>query len=135
MYDATEGKWFVRAQMNRSRSFHDLVSPRGYLYALGGAEMRNGELTSIQDTVERYCPKANEWTLVRSLQLPCWGLRAAVNTQKHDGSSDEVYIVGKFHIDSGYVTVAKLTVQDDIFFLSSVDFGFGNRIQAGIVLL
>ena len=134
MYDSIKDKWSSTAPMRESRAFHDVISLRGNLYALGGAEMQDGQLTSIQSTVERYSAATNEWTLIRSLVIPCWGVRAVVNLRS-DNSPDEVYIVGKFHPDSGYGTIAKVTIQEDNFLLNNVHFGLGTRIQAGVVLL
>lgn len=98
--------------MKRPRAFHDVVVVRGFLYALGGAEMLNGELSSIQGSAERFCPRTNQWTVIKSLNLPCWGVRAAVNERSRDQETD-VYIVGQFHTDSGFGAVARLTVGDD----------------------
>lgn len=112
VYDPQQNRWQAAAPMKRPRAFHDVVVVRGFLYALGGAEMLNGELSSIQGSAERFCPRTNQWTVIKSLNLPCWGVRAAVNERSRDQETD-VYIVGQFHTDSGFGAVARLTVGDD----------------------
>jgi len=137
VYDPQKNRWLSAAPMKRARAFHDVVEARGFLYALGGAEMENGQLSNIQASVERFCPRTNQWTVIKSLYMPCWGIRAAVNDRSRDQETD-VYIVGQFHSDSGYGSVAKLTIgDDDSHMLSHVPY-FDEpspRIQAGVVIM
>lgn len=135
MYSPRKDCWSSAAAMKRSRAFHDVVALHGHLYALGGAEMLNGEVSAIQGSVERYCPHTNQWTLVQSLYLPCWGVRAAVH-QGNDGGDDSVYIVGEFLEGSGFGTIAKLTLSAHANILTSIPYHKpGFRIQAGVVIL
>ena len=81
--------------MKRARAFHDVVVVRESLYALGGAEMQSGQLSDLQASVERFHPETGQWMILKSLFLPCWGIRAAVNQKSADQETD-VYIVGQF---------------------------------------
>ena len=122
--------------MRRPRAFHDVVVAHGFLYALGGAEMQNGQLANIQASAERFCPRANQWTVIKSLYMPCWGVRAVVNERSCDQEVD-VYIVGSFVADSGYGAVARLSIgDDDSHMLTHIPY-FDEpspRIQAGVVI-
>ena len=137
MYDPQKNRWSPAAPMKRPRAFHDVVPVRGFLYALGGAEMQNGELSNIQASAERFCPRTNQWTVIKSLYLPCWGVGAAVNERSRDQETD-VYIVGQFHTDSGFGAVARLCVGDDESHLLTHIPYFDEpspRIQAGVVIM
>ena len=137
VYDPQKNRWLSAAPMKRARAFHDVIVARGFLYALGGAEMQDGQLSNIQASVERFCPRANQWTVIKSLYMPCWGIRVAVNDRSGDQETD-VYIVGQFHADSGYGAVARLCIgDDDSHMLTHVPY-FDEpspRIQAGVIIM
>ena len=137
VYDQQKKRWQSASPMKRARAFHDVVVAHGCLYALGGAEMQNGQLANIQASAERFCPRTNQWTFIKSLHMPCWGVRAVVNERSHDQEVD-VYIVGSFVADSGYGAVARLSIgDDDSHMLTRIPY-FDEpapRIQAGVVIL
>ncbi|KAL9956895.1 hypothetical protein ACROYT_G038449 [Oculina patagonica] len=137
VYDQQKNRWQSASPMKRARAFHDVVVAHGFLYALGGAEMHNGQLANIQASAERFCPRANQWTVIKSLYMPCWGVRAVVNEKSWDQEVD-IYIVGSFNADSGYGAVAKLSIgDDDSHMLTRMPY-FDDpspRIQAGVVIL
>ena len=137
MYEPQKNRWLSAAPMKRARAFHDVVVVCGFLYAIGGTEMQSGQLSNIQASVERFCPKANQWTIIKSLYMPCWGIRTAVYERSRDQETD-VYIVGQFQTDSDYGAVAKLCIgDDDSHMLTRVPY-FDEpspRIQAGVIII
>lgn len=137
VYDQQKNRWMSASPMKRARAFHDVVVAHGFLYALGGAEMQNGQLANIQASAERFCPRTNQWTVIKSLYVPCWGVRAVANERPCDREVD-VYIVGSFVTGSGYGAVAKLSIgDDDSHMLTHIPY-FDEpspRIQAGVVIL
>lgn len=64
-YDPHTNKWTMRAPMNRRRGGVGVAVANGFLYALGGHDLpaSTGQSTRT-DTVERYDPATDTWTLV-----------------------------------------------------------------------
>lgn len=136
-YDLQKNRWHSAPPMKRARAFHDVVVAHGCLYALGGAEMQNGQIANVQASVEKFCPQTNHWTIIKSLNLPAWGIRAAVNERPRDQDVD-VYIVGQFVVGSDYGAIARLCLgDDDTYMLVRVPYVDepSPRIQAGVVIL
>ncbi|KFO63881.1 Kelch-like 26, partial [Corvus brachyrhynchos] len=78
--------WLRIQAMQESRIQFQLNVLRGVVYATGGRN-RSGSLASV----EKYCPKDNEWTYVCSLKRRTWG---------HAGATvgDKLYISGGYGI-------------------------------------
>lgn len=136
-YDVQKNRWLPAPPMKRARAFHDVVVAHDCLYALGGAEMQNGQIANVQGSVEKFCPRANHWTILKSLNLPAWGISAAVNERPRDQDVD-VYIVGQFVVGSDYGAIARLCLgDDDTHMLVRVPYVDepSPRIQAGVVIL
>lgn len=69
-YDPHTNKWTLRAPMNRRRGGVGVSVANGFLYALGGHDCpASNPAVSRTDTVERYDPATDTWTLV-SFILP-----------------------------------------------------------------
>lgn len=69
-YDPHTNKWTLRAPMNRRRGGVGVSVANGFLYALGGHDCpASNPAVSRTDTVERYDPATDTWTLV-SFFLP-----------------------------------------------------------------
>lgn len=68
-YDPHTNKWTLRAPMNRRRGGVGVAVVNGFLYALGGHDSpaSNPAGCSRTDTVERYDPATDTWTLVSSI--------------------------------------------------------------------
>ncbi|MBN3302950.1 KLH26 protein, partial [Amia calva] len=83
-YDPHLNQWLRIQPLQESRIQFQLNVLQGQLYATGGRN-RSGSLSSV----ERYCPRNNEWTYVDSLKRRIWG---------HAGTS----CTGKLYISGGY---------------------------------
>ncbi|OPJ86688.1 kelch-like protein 26 isoform A [Patagioenas fasciata monilis] len=85
-YDPHLNQWLRIQAMQESRIQFQLNVLRGMVYATGGRN-RSGSLASV----EKYCPKTNEWTYVCSLKRRTWG---------HAGATvgDKLYISGGYGI-------------------------------------
>lgn len=69
-YDPHTNKWTLRAPMNRRRSGVAVGVLNGFLYALGGHDSPASNPSVCRtDTVERYDPATDTWTIVRKTQL------------------------------------------------------------------
>lgn len=65
-YDPHTNKWTLRTPMNRRRSGVAVGVLNGFLYALGGHDSPASNPTVCRtETVERYDPATDTWTLVR----------------------------------------------------------------------
>lgn len=65
-YDPHTNKWTLRAPMNRRRGSVGVGVMNGFLYALGGHDSPvSNPSVSRTDTVERYDPATDTWTLVK----------------------------------------------------------------------
>ncbi|XP_065508657.1 kelch-like protein 26 isoform X2 [Caloenas nicobarica] len=85
-YDPHLNQWLRIQAMQESRIQFQLNVLHGMVYATGGRN-RSGSLASV----EKYCPKNNEWTYVCSLKRRTWG---------HAGATvgDKLYISGGYGI-------------------------------------
>uniref|UniRef100_A0A803YJ52 Kelch like family member 26 n=1 Tax=Meleagris gallopavo TaxID=9103 RepID=A0A803YJ52_MELGA len=85
-YDPHLNQWLRIQAMQESRIQFQLNVLHGMVYATGGRN-RSGSLASV----EKYCPKDNEWTYVCSLKRRTWG---------HAGATvgDKLYISGGYGI-------------------------------------
>ncbi|XP_040273553.1 kelch-like protein 26 isoform X2 [Bufo bufo] len=83
-YDPHLNQWLRIQPMQESRIQFQLHVLYGMLYATGGRN-RSGSLASV----ERYCPRKNEWTYVCSLKRRTWG---------HAGAT----LQGRLYISGGY---------------------------------
>lgn len=85
-YDPHLNRWLRIQAMQESRIQFQLNVLRGMVYATGGRN-RSGSLASV----EKYCPKDNEWSYVCSLKRRTWG---------HAGATvgDRLYISGGYGI-------------------------------------
>ncbi|KAJ7427322.1 Kelch-like protein 26 [Willisornis vidua] len=85
-YDPHLNQWLRIQAMQESRIQFQLNVLRGMVYATGGRN-RSGSLASV----EKYCPKSNEWSYVCSLKRRTWG---------HAGATvgDRLYISGGYGI-------------------------------------
>ncbi|XP_029469594.1 kelch-like protein 26 isoform X2 [Rhinatrema bivittatum] len=72
-YDPHLNRWLRIQAMQESRIQFQLNVLQGALYATGGRN-RSGSLASV----ERYCPRKNEWGYVCSLKRRTWGHAGAV---------------------------------------------------------
>lgn len=64
-YDPHTNKWSIRAPMNKRRGGVGVGVANGYLYALGGLDCPvSNPSVSRTETVERYDPLTDTWTLV-----------------------------------------------------------------------
>lgn len=61
-YNLRTATWEPIAPMHSRRSTHEVVEASGYLYALGG-----NDGSSSLNSVERYDPKTNKWSIVTSM--------------------------------------------------------------------
>lgn len=65
-YDPHTNKWTLRTPMNRRRSGVAVGVLNGFLYALGGHDSPASNPTVCRtESVERYDPATDTWTLVR----------------------------------------------------------------------
>ncbi|KAJ7308390.1 hypothetical protein JRQ81_008931 [Phrynocephalus forsythii] len=85
-YDPHLNRWLRIRPMQESRIQFQLNVLRGAVYATGGRN-RSGSLASV----ERYCPKANEWSFVCSLKRRTWGHAGAT-------AGSRLYISGGYGI-------------------------------------
>ncbi|KAF7703486.1 kelch-like protein 26 [Silurus meridionalis] len=85
-YDPHLNQWLRIRPMQESRIQFQLNVLQGQLYATGGRN-RSGSLSSV----ERYCPKKNEWTYAESLKRRIWG---------HAGATcgDKLYVSGGYGV-------------------------------------
>lgn len=64
-YDPHTNKWTLRAPMNKRRGGVGVGVANGYLYALGGHDCPASNPSVLRtETVERYDPGTDTWTLV-----------------------------------------------------------------------
>ncbi|CAD7093339.1 unnamed protein product [Hermetia illucens] len=69
-YDPHTNKWTLRAPMNKRRGGVGVTVANGYLYALGGHDCPASNPSVCRtDTVERYDPGTDTWTLIASLSI------------------------------------------------------------------
>ena len=134
VYDYKRDRWSRAANMKKSRAFLDVVSLSGYLYALGGAEMENGQVSGRLESIERYCPCTNQWTLLVKPYFPFWGIRATMH-QSRDGKNI-VFVVGQ-HADQALYsgTLGELTFCEGKFTNMSIVASQNSRVQAGLAIL
>lgn len=70
-YDPHTNKWTLRAPMNKRRGGVGVGVANGYLYALGGHDCPASNPSVCRtETVERYDPGTDTWTLVMKLKIP-----------------------------------------------------------------
>ena len=62
-YNPVENKWSTMAPMIKKRCSLSVSAVEGYLYAVGGEDGRG--LSKI-DSIERYDPKTDSWSMVRN---------------------------------------------------------------------
>ncbi|XP_076435308.1 kelch repeat and BTB domain-containing protein 8-like [Babylonia areolata] len=65
LFDHTAAQWTAKAKMHTTRSQFSLVIVDGYVYAIGGHDG-----TDILNSVEKYDPHTNTWTVVSPLPRP-----------------------------------------------------------------
>lgn len=66
VFDPHTNKWTMRAPMNKRRGGVGVGVANGYLYALGGHDCPASNPSVLRtETVERYDPGTDTWTLVR----------------------------------------------------------------------
>jgi N-acetylneuraminic acid mutarotase len=69
-YDPHTNKWTLRAPLNMRRGGVGVAVLSGYLYALGGHDHpANNPTVCRTETVERYCPQTDVWTMVTKIQF------------------------------------------------------------------
>lgn len=69
-YDPHTNKWTLRAPMNKRRGGVGVAVANGYLYALGGHDCPASNPSVCRtDTVERYDPGTDTWTLIASMSV------------------------------------------------------------------
>ncbi|XP_055853938.1 kelch-like protein 5 [Episyrphus balteatus] len=69
-YDPHTNKWTLRAPMNKRRGGVGVAVASGHLYALGGHDCPASNPSVCRtDTVERYDPGTDSWTLICSLSV------------------------------------------------------------------
>ncbi|XP_040164883.1 kelch-like protein 5 isoform X1 [Anopheles arabiensis] len=69
-YDPHTNKWTLRAPMNQRRGCVGVGVLNGFLYALGGHDCPpSNPAVCRTDTVERYDPTTDTWTLIASLSV------------------------------------------------------------------
>ncbi|KAH8356643.1 hypothetical protein KR084_010975 [Drosophila pseudotakahashii] len=69
-YDPHTNKWSLLAPMNRRRGGVGVTVANGFLYALGGHDCpASNPMVCRTETVERYDPATDTWTLICSLAL------------------------------------------------------------------
>ena len=68
VYDPKKNVWRSIADLSAKRWKCGLVELGGFLYAVGGMDSpRAGFWGAPLNTVERYCPRTNEWTSVENM--------------------------------------------------------------------
>uniref|UniRef100_A0A1I8Q1D0 Kelch-like protein diablo n=1 Tax=Stomoxys calcitrans TaxID=35570 RepID=A0A1I8Q1D0_STOCA len=69
-YDPHTNKWTMRAPMNKRRGGVGVSVAHGFIYALGGHDCPASNPSVCRtDTVERYDPSTDTWTLICSLSI------------------------------------------------------------------
>ncbi|XP_055377632.1 kelch-like protein 5 isoform X2 [Condylostylus longicornis] len=69
-YDPHTNKWTLKAPMNKRRGGVGVAVANGYLYALGGHDCPASNPSVCRtETVERYDPSTDSWTLIASLSI------------------------------------------------------------------
>lgn len=69
-YDPHTNKWSIRAPMNKRRGGVGVGVANGFLYALGGHDCPASNPSVCRtETVERYDPLTDAWTLVRFIYI------------------------------------------------------------------
>ncbi|XP_065366353.1 kelch-like protein 5 [Calliphora vicina] len=69
-YDPHTNKWTMRAPMNKRRGGVGVAVAHGFIYALGGHDCPASNPSVCRtDTVERYDPGTDTWTLICSLSI------------------------------------------------------------------
>lgn len=70
-YDPHTNKWTIRTPMIRRRSAVAVGILNGFLYALGGYDSpTNNSSVCRMETVERYDPATDAWTMVNKHKSP-----------------------------------------------------------------
>lgn len=69
-YDPHTNKWTMRAPMNKRRGGVGVGVANGFLYAFGGHDCpASNPSVKRNETVERYDPATDTWTIIASLNL------------------------------------------------------------------
>lgn len=63
----------------------NVIDLNGYLYVIGGYDSKK-----VLDSVERYSPSDDKWTVVKSMNIPRFAHTAAVLNGK-------IYVIGGFY--------------------------------------
>jgi len=127
-YDPTTDKWEVLpSKTNVARSSHAVAVAGGMLYAVGGED--GGANPVSYDSVERYDPTADTWTMMSSMNVPRCQVGAGVisgilfavggyndrtqvgwtsSVEKYDAKSDSWRMVAPFPLERQYIGVAVL---------------------------
>jgi len=93
VFDPKKNVWRSIADLSAKRWKCGLVELGGFLYAVGGMDSpRAGFWGAPLNTVERYCPRTNEWTSVESMHESRFGCAVVA----HQG---KIYVSGGFGQD------------------------------------
>lgn len=78
-FDPHTNKWTNKAQMNKRRGGVGVTVCNGFLYALGGHDCpANNPAACRTETVERYDPATDTWTLIASLSIGRDGIGVSI---------------------------------------------------------
>jgi len=101
VFDPEKNEWREIANLLTKRWKCGLVEHGGYLYAVGGMDSpKAGIWGAPLNTVERYCPKRNEWRAVSSMLEPRFG-SAVVSYQ------GKIYVSGGFGINKSILNTVE----------------------------
>jgi len=101
VYDPEKNEWRDIANLLTKRWKCGLVHHSGYLYAVGGMDSpKAGIWGAPLSTVERYCPKKNEWKTVASMNEPRFGC-AIVSYQGN------IYVSGGFGVNKSILNTVE----------------------------
>lgn len=83
VYDPQKNVWRSIADLSAKRWKCGLVELGGFLYAVGGMDSpRAGLWGAPLNTVERYCPRTNEWTTVEAMHEARSGHSHSIDLQQ-----------------------------------------------------
>lgn len=92
-YNPFEDKWEIKQPISTPRFFAHLVSISGSLLLIGGATVsQDGTITCI-DSIERYTPSSDCWTVISHMRTP----RAEFGCTS---VGSKIYVAGGYNWDS-----------------------------------
>lgn len=69
-YDIILNKWTMKAPMNKRRGGVSAVAYNGFVYVFGGYDLPvSNPACQRTNTIEKYCPQSDNWTLIANLDL------------------------------------------------------------------